>query len=93
MKVEFYASEIGDVVFTKESNELDNVINVISREGTEINLIFSENDFVHGYVEKVVYDVNAVDNEESLRIYISKILKNNHREKISSERLESVKLK
>ena len=70
MKIEFLKADSLDVVFTKDSDELKSVINVISRVGTEVNLNFSENDFIHGYVSNVIYNVDAVNNEESLQICI-----------------------
>ena len=54
MKIEFLKADSLDVVFTKDSDELKSVINVISRVGTEVNLNFSENDFIHGYVSNVI---------------------------------------
>jgi hypothetical protein len=39
MKVEFCLVDSGDVVFTKESKDLKDVIDVITKVGTEINLV------------------------------------------------------
>lgn len=98
MKIEFLKADSLDVVFTKDSDELKSVINVISRVGTEVNLNFSENDFIHGYVSNVIYNVDAVNNEESLQICIDKNHIYNKRNKsleqvkLESSKLESAKL-
>lgn len=94
MKIEFCNTESGDILFTKESTDLKDIINVISHIGTEVSLSFSKDDFIHGYVQNVMYQVNAEENDESLRIYISKDFTNSkHRERLSPEHLSSVKLK
>ena len=94
MKIEFCNTESGDILFTKESKDLKDIINVISQVGTEISLSFSKDDFIHGYVQNVMYHVNADENDESLRIYISKdFTAAKHRERISPEHLSSAKLK
>lgn len=94
MKIEFCTADSGDIIFTKESQDLKDIINVIAKVGTEISLSFSKDDFIHGYVQNVMYQVDAEENDESLRIYISKDFKTSkHRERISPEHLSSVKLK
>ena len=55
MKVEFCRLDSGDVVFTKDSKDLEDIINVITKVGTEIHLSFSKDDFIHGYVQNVMY--------------------------------------
>ncbi|GAA0076309.1 hypothetical protein UT300005_06870 [Clostridium sp. CTA-5] len=93
MKVEFCVAETGDIVFTKESKDLQHIIGVITQIGTEISLSFSKDDFIHGYVENTMYQVNAEENDESLRIYISNdynLYKSKKR--ISPEHLSAVKL-
>lgn len=93
MKIEFLKADSLDVVFTKDSNELKSVINVISRVGTEINLNFSENDFIHGYVSNVIYNVDAVNNEECLQICIDKnYLYTKRNKSLEPVKLESNKL-
>ena len=93
MKIEFCLAKNGDVVFTKESNDLKSVINVITRVGTEINLTFSKEDFIHGYVSNVMYNVDGENNEESVKIFIDKNYHNNiHHEKLESIKLETAKL-
>lgn len=93
MKVEFCLMDSGDVVFTKESKDLKDIINVITKVGTEINLFFSKNDFIHGYVQSVMYQVNAESNDESLRICFSKDYKvTKSKERISGEHLSTTKL-
>lgn len=94
MKIEFCNADNGDIIFTKESKDLKDIINVITQAGTEISLSFSKDDFIHGYVQNVMYQVNAEENDESLRIYISKDFKTSkHIGRISPEHLSSVKLK
>gem|GEM_PF-2408722 len=93
MKVEFCLLDSGDVVFTKESKDLKDIINVITKVGTEINLFFSKDDFIHGYVQSVMYQVNAESNDESLRIYFSNdYKKSKNKERISAEHLSATKL-
>lgn len=93
MKVEFCLVDSGDIVFTKESKDLKDVINVITKVGTEINLFFSKDDFIHGYVESLMYQVNAESNDESIRIYFSSdYTKSKHKERISSEHLSTTKI-
>lgn len=93
MKVEFCLVDNGDIVFTKESNDLKDVIEVITKVGTEINLVFSKDDFIHGYVQNIMYQVNAESNEESLRIYFSNdYKKSKNKERISAEHLSSTKI-
>ncbi|EKQ56239.1 MULTISPECIES: hypothetical protein [unclassified Clostridium] len=93
MKVEFCLVDSGDVVFTKESKDLKDIINVITKVGTEINLFFSKDDFIHGYVQSVMYQVNAESNDESLRIYFSNDFKKSKvQERISSEHLSTTKI-
>ncbi len=93
MKIEFCLAKNGDIVFTKESTELKSVINVITRVGTEINLSFSNNDYIHGYVSNIMYNVDAENNEESLKIFIDKnIHSNSYHEKLESVKLEGAKL-
>ena len=93
MKVEFCLVDSGDIVFTKESKDLKDVIDVITKVGTEINLFFSKDDFIHGYVQNIMYQVNAESNDESLRIYFSNdYTKSKNKERISSEHLSTTKL-
>jgi len=93
MKVEFCLVDSGDVVFTKESKNLKDVIEVITKVGTEINLFFSKDDFIHGYVQNIMYQVNAESNDESLRVYFSNdYTKSKNKERISSEHLSTTKL-
>lgn len=93
MKVEFCLVESGDIVFTKESKDLKDVLEVITKVGTEINLFFSKDDFIHGYVQSIMYQVNAESNDESLRIYFSNdYKKSKNKERISSEHLSTTKL-
>ena len=93
MKVEFCLVDSGDVVFTKESKNLKDVIEVITKVGTEINLFFSKDDFIHGYVQNIMYQVNAESNDESLRVYFSNdYTKSKNKERISSELLSTTKL-
>jgi hypothetical protein len=93
MKVEFCLIDSGDIVFTKESKDLKDVINVITKVGTEINLSFSKDDFIHGYVQSVMYQVNAENNDESLIIYFSNDYgKSKRKERISAEHLSSTKI-
>lgn len=93
MKVEFCLVDSGDIVFTKESKDLKDIINVITKVGTEINLFFNKNDFIHGYVQNIMYQVNAENNDESLRIYFSNDYKaTKNKERISGEHLSATKL-
>ena len=93
MKVEFCRVDSGDIVFTKESKELKDVIDVITKIGTEINLFFSKDDFIHGYVQSIMYQVNAENADESLRIYFSNdYIKSKNKERISSEHLSTTKI-
>jgi len=93
MKVEFCLIDSGDIVFTKESKDLKDVINVITKIGTEINLFFSKDDFIHGYVQNIMYQVNAESNDESLIIYFSNdYTKSKSKERISSEHLSTTKI-
>ena len=93
MKVEFCLVDSGDIVFTKESKDLKDVIDVITKVGTEINLSFSKDDFIHGYVQNIMYQVNAESNDESLRVYFSnEYTKSKHKERISSEHLSTTKI-
>lgn len=94
MKIEFCLAESGEIIFTKESNDLKDIINVITRVGTEINLTFSKKDFIHGYVQNILYQANAEENDESIRIYITNDYKNlKNAARISAEHLSSAKLK
>lgn len=93
MKVEFCRLDSGDIVFTKDSKDLADIINVITKVGTEIHLSFSKDDFIHGYVQNIMYRVDAENNDESLRIYFSKnFSKSAYADKISPEHLETVKI-
>ena len=93
MKVEFCLIDSGDIVFTKESKDLKDVIDVITKVGTEINLFFSKDDFIHGYVQSIMYQVNAESNDESLIIYFSNdYTKSKNKERISSEHLSTTKI-
>ena len=93
MKVEFCLIDSGDIVFTKESRDLKDVIDVITKVGTEINLFFSKDDFIHGYVQSVMYQVNAESNDESLIIYFSNdYAKSKTKERISAEHLSTTKI-
>lgn len=93
MKVEFCFVESDDVVFTKESKDLKDIINVITKVGTEISLSFSKDDFIHGYVQSVMYQVDAENNNESLRIYFSNDYKKSKiKERISAEHLSTTKI-
>ncbi|MDR3597819.1 hypothetical protein [Clostridium sp.] len=93
MKVEFCFVESDDVVFTKESKDLKDIINVITKVGTEISLSFSKDDLIHGYVQNVMYQVNAESNDESLRIYFSNDYKKSKiKERISGEHLSTTKI-
>lgn len=93
MKIEFCLIDSGDVVFTKESSELKDVLSVITRVGTEISLSFSKKDFIHGYVQSVMYRANAEDNHECIRIYFSRdFISSTPHERISPEHLSTIKL-
>lgn len=93
MKVEFCSLDSGDVVFTKDSKDLEDVLNVITRTGTEIHLSFSKDDLIHGYVSTVMYMVDADSSDEGLRIYFSKdFSKSKAPDRISPEHLETAKV-
>ena len=93
MKVEFCLLDSGDVVFTKDSKDLADILNVITKVGTEIHLLFSEDDFIHGYVQNVMYRVDAENSSESLRVYFSNdYSKSKHHQRLSPEHLETAKL-
>lgn len=93
MKIEFCSIEDGEIIFTKNSEEMKEVINVITKIGTEIRLSFSKNDFIHGYVRRVMYYVDAEESTESLKIFISDdYISNDHRDKLPPEKLETEKL-
>lgn len=70
MKILFCNADGGDVLLEKDSSELKEILSSITREGTEINLYFGKDDFIHGYVNNIMYSYNKEDNEESLNIYI-----------------------
>lgn len=72
MKIEFCLADGGDIILTKSDEELKYTINTITRIGTEINLYFEKDNFIHGYVDEVLYQVNQENDDESLRIFISK---------------------
>ncbi|NFH91574.1 hypothetical protein FDA33_15415 [Clostridium botulinum] len=94
MKIEFCLAESGEIIFTKKSRDLKDIIEVITRVGTEVNLTFSKDDFIHGYVQNILYQANAEENDESIRIYISNDCKNfKNTARISAEHLSSTKLK
>lgn len=93
MKIEFCSIEDGEVIFTKKSEEMKDIISVITKIGTEIKLSFSKNDFIHGYVRRVMYFVDAEESTESLRIFTSDdYITNDHRDKLPPEKLETEKL-
>ena len=93
MKVEFCLLDSGDVVFTKDSKDLADILNVITKVGTEIHLVFSKDDFIHGYVQSVMYRVDAENSSESIRIYFSNdYSKSKHHQRLSPEHLEAAKL-
>ena len=94
MKIEFCLVDTGDIVFTKDSAELKDILDIITRAGTEVSLSFSKKDFIHGYVQNVMYRANAEDNYESLRIYFSRdFISSAPYERISPEHLSTMKLK
>ena len=88
MKIEFCLADSLDIVFTRESTELKDVIDVITKVGTEINLILGREDFIHGFVKNVMYQVDAENNDESIIIYFT----NDYKKPIHIEELESAKL-
>ena len=92
MKIEFCIADSGDVVFTKESNEIKNIINVITRLGTEINLTFSKDDYLHGVVSNVLYNVDAENNEESIKIYVDRNHNNKRVDALEPAKLTTSKL-
>ena len=93
MKIEFCLLDSEDIIFTKDSKDLADVLNVITKVGTEIHLLFSEDDFIHGYVQNVMYRVDAENSIESLRIYFSNdYSKPKHHQRLSPEHLETAKL-
>lgn len=93
VKVEFCNLDSEDVVFTKDSKDLADVLNIITKVGTEIHLLFSKDDFIHGYIQNVMYMVDAENSSESLRVYFSNdYSKSKHHPRLSPEHLESVKI-
>lgn len=93
MKVEFCRIDSGDVVFTKDSKDLEDVINVITKIGTEIHLSFNKDDFIHGYVQNIMYRVDAENSDESIRVYFSKdFSKSAYADRISPEHLGTAKI-
>lgn len=71
MKILFCDADGGEVLLEKDSKELLDIINSISRVGTEINLYFDKENFIHGYVDNIMYSYNGELNEQSLNLYIS----------------------
>lgn len=93
MKIEFCLEEDGNVIFNKDSKDLKDIIEVITRVGTEISISFSKDQFIHGFVTKVMYRADAEENDESLRIYFTKdFSKYKTKERLSPEKLTAVKL-
>lgn len=94
MKIEFCLAEDGSVIFNKDSKDLKDIINVITRIGTEINISFSKDQFIHGFVTNVMYIADAEENDESLRIYFAKdFSKHKVKDMLSPEKLTAAKLK
>lgn len=72
MNVEFCLSDGGEVVYTQPIEKIKDIINVITKEGAEINLYFAEDDFLHGYVYEHMYCVDCTTEEDThvLKIFI-----------------------
>lgn len=88
MKIEFCIADSGDVVFTRDSSKLKDVIDVITREGTEINFVLGNDDFIHGFVKSVMYQVDPENNEEAMIIYFT----NDYKKPVHIEKIEAAKL-
>lgn len=94
MKIEFCLVEDGSVIFNKDSKDLKDIINVITRVGTEIKISFSKDQFIHGFVTNVMYIADAEENDESLRIYFTKdFSKHKAKDMLSPEKLSVTKIK
>lgn len=91
MNVEFCLSDGGEVVYTQPIEEIKDIINVITKEGSEVNLYFGEDDFLHGYVYDCMYSVNCEmeENKHVLKIFIdTDYVKSDNR--ITNEKLDKI---
>lgn len=72
MNVEFCLADGGDIVHIQPIKEVKDILEVITKEGAEINLFFGEDDYLHGYVYNCLYSYdNTVDkNKYALKIFI-----------------------
>lgn len=72
VKINFCDADGGEVRATRESDEIKDILSIVTREGSEINIYIGKDDFLHGYVSGVLYNINEEDETESLDVFISK---------------------
>ena len=70
MKVKFYSAEDGELIIERDSEEIREILPFITKQGAEVNIYFSKSEFVHGYVDTCMYQIDEEDKEDSLCIYI-----------------------
>lgn len=76
MKISFLDESGKKTFLEKDSKELVDILNLITREGMELKLDFGKDCFIHGYVVKTMYNYNEEKKEDILKIYISESYNN-----------------
>ncbi|ENZ03388.1 hypothetical protein HMPREF1092_00574 [Clostridium thermobutyricum] len=64
-----FCSEDGDVRYKKNIEELDKIMPLI-KKGMEVNFYKSKDDFLHGYVNDIMIQVDENSDEIELYVYI-----------------------
>ncbi len=71
MIINFCDSDGGEVIFTKNSEDIRDILNIVTQKGAEINFYVEKDNFFHGYVESVMYQIDETERNENLSIYMS----------------------
>jgi hypothetical protein len=71
MKVEFCYADGGHVKIIKDSEEIKDILNIVTKEGSKVYIFNQQHEDLYGYVSEVLYQIDQDTGESFLSVYIS----------------------
>lgn len=75
MKVEFCYADGGQVKVVQDSEEIKDILNIVTKEGSKVHIFNQQQENLYGYVSEVLYQIDQDTGEAFLSIYISEDFK------------------
>lgn len=75
MKVEFCYADGGQVKIVKDSEEIKDILDIVTKEGSKVYIFNQQKENLYGYVSEVLYQIDQDTGESFLSVYISEEFK------------------